>query len=123
MLDIIIIVAIAFYFGYQIGQHVMAWQLRFLLKEVATKEGLKVDEKFNVLDEKEDTPRVAKLYIEKEKDILYLYDYDQKEFVCQSATIEGLAKLAKEYKNIDYAAVIDGDKTFMFVKGTVKPGL
>lgn len=122
MIELLIIVAIAFYLGYRIGQHVMAWQMRFLLKDMALKEGLKVDENFQLISEDE-TPKVSKLYIEKEQGNLYLYDYDEEEFVCQSTTIEGLAELAKKYKNIKYAAVIDGDKTFMFVDGNVKPGL
>jgi hypothetical protein len=65
-------------------------------------------------------PTVAKLFIEKANDMLYLYDYDENTFICQAKTIDELASLAQKYKNINYAAVLDGDDMLMFVEGSVK---
>jgi hypothetical protein len=70
----------------------------------------------------EDKPvvEICKLHTEKINDMLYLFNYDTKDFVCQSDTIEGLAKCAKEYKNINLAAVVHDDKLFLFRDGFVK---
>ena len=120
MLDFLFLLAI-FYCGYLLGEHVMAWKLRDIVLDAAKREGFIITDDYKVKDTLK--PEVSKLYIEKEQDTLYLYDHDQKEFVCQAKSMEELAKLALEYKNIKYAAVLDGEHTFMFVDGIVKPHL
>jgi hypothetical protein len=65
-------------------------------------------------------PHVFKLFIESEQNILYLYEYEKNEFVCQANTVEDLAVLAQKCKNIEYAAVLYGDESLMFINGTVK---
>jgi hypothetical protein len=72
------------------------------------------------LDEDEPIVEIYKLHTEKINDILYLFNYDTKDFVCQSNTIEGLAKIANEYKNIKLAAVVHEEKIFLFHNGEVK---
>jgi hypothetical protein len=99
----------------------MAWKLRDILVEAAKKEGIEVTEDYKIKDTSK--PKVSKLYVEKEQDTLYLYDHEEKEFVCQAKSMEELAKLALQYKKIKYAAVIDGEQTFMFVDGAVKQHL
>jgi hypothetical protein len=118
MLDILLLI-IVFWCGFTAGEHIMAWKLRHIVLDAARKEGFIVGDDFQMEDS--DKPEVAKLYIEKEQDTLYLYNHDKEEFVCQAKTIEELCKLALQYKNIKYAAVLDGDHTFMFVDGVVKP--
>lgn len=65
-------------------------------------------------------PHISKLFIESDQGNLYLYDHEKNEFVCQAKTIEDLARLAKEYKNIQYAAVLYEEKALMFINGVVK---
>lgn len=120
MLDILLLI-IVFWVGFILGEHVMAWKLRDIVLDYARREGFTVSNDFVMEDPNK--PKVSKLYVEKEKDILYLYDNDAEEFVCQASTLEELAKLALQYKNIKYAAVLDGDHTFMFVDGMVKQHL
>lgn len=120
MLDIIIL-GLVFYFGYQIGQIVLSWQLRDLVIKEAKREGI-IDDNLNIIEDKPSKPNVYKLVIEKVKDTLYLYDHED-EFVCQALTVEELATLAKKYKNIKYAAVLYGEETYMFVDGVVKTKL
>jgi hypothetical protein len=120
MLEIIVI-GLVFWLGYQTGVHTLAWRLRDLLRSAAIKEGIKVDEDFNVLADVEPSkPNVFKLMIEKENGILYLYDYTDNTFVCQGSSINELAELAKEYKNIKYASVFDGKEVVAFIDGKVK---
>jgi hypothetical protein len=74
-----------------------------------------------IAEELEDPePEIHKLHTEQINDILYLYNHDTKDFVCQASTMEELAKLAKEYKNIHLAAVVHNKKLFLFSNGTVK---
>lgn len=120
MLDFLLLIMV-FWCGFIAGEHVMAWKLRHIVLDAARREGFKVTDDFTMEDP--DKPKVSKLYIEKEQDTLYLYDHDEKEFVCQAKSMEELAKLALQYKNIKYAAVIDGESTFMFVDGVVKQHL
>ena len=116
MLELLII-GFIFWLGYQVGCHLTAWHLREFIMEAAKKEGLVI--KDNKVVDMNETPTVYKLFIEKIKDTLYLYDHED-DFVCQALTVEDLAKLAKQYKNIKYAAVLFGEETYMFVDGEVK---
>ena len=49
---------------------------------------------------------------------MYLYT-DNEDFICQARTIEELATLSQQYKNIKHAAVILDDKVFTFIDGIV----
>lgn len=104
--------------GYFIGYASVIWKLRNFIKDIAIKEGLKINEDFTVA-KKEDSP-VRKLEVEQVGDILYLYDRESKDFICQASTVDELAKMSKDYKNIALAAVIHKNKVFMFVNGNSK---
>jgi hypothetical protein len=58
--------------------------------------------------------------VEKSNNILYLYNREDETFVCQGSSLEELAVLAKEYKNIKYAAVLHDDDVVAFVDGKIK---
>jgi hypothetical protein len=117
MLEIIII-AFVFWLGYQLGQMVLSWHLRDIIRSEARKEGIKVDDEYNIIEDKK--PRVSKLWAEKVHDVLYLYDIENT-FICQADSIDGLAKLALKYKNIKYASVIINEEVYAFVDGSAKP--
>lgn len=118
----IIIIGVVFWLGYHLGSMRTAWLLRDIIRAGARKElGIIIDKNYNVVEDSEE-PEVYKLVIEKIKDTLYLYDHED-DFVCQALTIEELATQAKQYKNIKYAAVLFGEKTYMFVDGEVKTEL
>jgi hypothetical protein len=108
-----------FWAGYNIGQIVLSWHLRDVIRKEAISQGINVDSEFNIKP-KNDKPKVSKLWIEKVHDIMYLYDKDTDDFVCQANTLEELATLALKYKNIKYASVMNGDDVFAFVDGSVK---
>jgi hypothetical protein len=116
MLELIIL-GFAFYVGYNIGQIVASWQLRDLIIKDAKRKGI-IDDNLDFIDNK--VPNVHKLIVEKSNNILYLYDHEANSFVCQASTIEELAKLAKQYKNINRAAVLDGEEVYAFIDGVVK---
>lgn len=119
MIDLIII-AFVFYVGYNIGQMVLSWQLRDLIVKEAKKEGFKIDSEYNIIEDPDDKPNVFQLFVEKSNDILYLYDRDKNNFICQAKTMEELASLSLKYKNIKYAAVLHGNDVVAFVNGEVK---
>lgn len=114
-----IVLGIVFWLGYQIGQAVLSWQLRDLIRQEAIKEGLNVDNNFNVI-EKNIKHNVSQLFVEEANNILYLYDRTDDTFVCQGSSLSELAKLAKQYKNIKYAAVMTDKEIYAFVDGIVK---
>lgn len=111
----IILLLLAGFAGYIIGYSSVIWKLRNFIKEAAIAEGLKIKDDFTVA--KEETNPVRKLEVEQVGDILYLYDRESRDFICQAKTVEELAKLSKDYKNIALAAVIHQNKVFMFVNG------
>ena len=117
MLELIII-GLVFWLGYQIGMSVTAYRLRFLVYKEAKRKGLLKEMDLSL---EEEIPVVNQLVVEKANNILYLYNKEDKTFICQATTLSELAKLAKQYKNIKYAAVVDGDDVYAFVNGLVKP--
>lgn len=117
MIDILIIGFIAYVF-YQLGVSVTSYRLRDLIYKEAKARGLVTKQDRELFEDT--SPRIFKLWVEKSQDILYLYDYDENTFVCQAKTVDELAKLALEYKNIKYAAVIMDEKPLVFVDGVVK---
>jgi hypothetical protein len=110
----LIIVGFVFWIGYQVGMSIMAYRLRDLLLNDAIRRGL--IKEINLEDE--DT--VMKLFVEKNNNMLYLYEKDDNTFICQGSTLEELATLAKKYENIKYATVMIGTEIYAFVDGTVK---
>ncbi len=116
MLELIII-AFIFWLGYQVGQMVLSWQLRDIIRKEARNGGSNVDDEYNIIEDKK--PKVTKLWVEKVHNILYLYDTEDT-FICQANTIEELATLALKYKDIKYASVLNGDDIYAFINGSVK---
>jgi len=116
---------IGLFVGYHLGQMVLSWRLRDIILKEARKEGIHVDDEYNIIEEKEQKPNVFQLFVERANNVLYLYDKEHGTFVCQGSTMEELAKLAKQYKNIRYAAVMDQhtDDVVAFVDGEVKTDL
>ena len=108
----ILILLVVFGIGFYVGETTFAWRIRHLIYKEAKERGIVV--------EVDDKPNVAKLFIEKSNDVLYLYDYEANTFVCQGNTIDELASLAQKYKNIKYAVVSHGDDMLMIVEGAVK---
>jgi hypothetical protein len=117
MLELIIL-GLVFWLGYQTGFAILSHRLRHLLYKEAKKQGIVIPYQDNVLEVQH--PTVSQLMVEKANDILYLYNREDDSFVCQASSIEELAKLAKEYKNIKYAAVLHDDDVVAFVDGKIK---
>lgn len=102
--------------GYFIGHVHTLFKLKKLLLDVAEESGIDVSEH----TEKKVESKVKRLEIEQIDDVLYLYERDTHDFICQAHTLDDLAKLAQEYRNINFATVIHDQKVFMFVNGNSK---
>ena len=113
MLEIIIL-GFVFWIGYEIGMSVTAYRLRHLVYKEANRLGLLKE------IELDDTPIVEQLYVEKTNDVLYLYNREDKSFVCQAKSLDELATLSMKYNNVKYAAVMIGEEIYAFVDGKVK---
>lgn len=106
----IVILLVIFYLGFQIGGLYVSYKLRDLIIKEAISRGIEIPElEKNILEKKKN-----KLVIEHNDNVLYLYDFDTNTFICQGSSIEELAKLAKEYKNIEHAFVLDSQSNIMF---------
>lgn len=93
--------------GFIAGEMVLAYKLKNILEDYIEDE------------REEETDSVFKLKTEKINDTLFLYD-NTDNFLCQGATLDELAKLAIQYKNIKYAAVMHDKRIYMFIDGVVK---
>ena len=115
MLEIIVI-GLIFWIGYEIGVGVTAYRLRHLVYREAKRIGLLKE----IDTELEENPIVEQLYVEKTNDTLYLYNREDKSFVCQAKSLDELATLSMKYNNVKYAAVMIGEEIYAFVDGKVK---
>lgn len=111
----ILILLVVFGIGFFVGETTFAWRIRHIIYKEAKDRGIEID--LPIDDAK---PNVAKLFVEKANNMLYLYDYEANTFVCQGNTIDELASLAQKYKNIKYAVVAYDDDMLMFIDGAVK---
>lgn len=116
MMELLIGIVIGMVAGYHFGiVHSMMKLKEFILKE-AKIQGIQLDEETNIVE----TSHVKKLMIEEINNVLYLYERDNNEFVCQGSSVEELAKLADQHKNIKYASVLSGKKVYAFINGKVE---
>lgn len=99
--------------GYLIGEMVTVWRVRYIFQELK-KKGVRLEE--HIVK----PTTVYQLEVEQVNDMLYLYERQKNEFVCQAKTIEELATLALKYKNITYAAVLYGESIYSFIDGKIQ---
>ena len=115
----ILLLIVGLVIGYLVGEFYCIYRVRHLIMNVAAKEGIDIEAELDKIERaKQAVTEVYKLRIKKIDDILYLYT-DKEDFICQASTLEELASLSQQYKNIKYAAVIHDDKVFTFINGVV----
>lgn len=113
-----------FYVGYLTGEAFTFFKIRQVLKQLGDAIGVdlikelnKLHEEYKSVEEKVQLVKFHKLKTEKHGDMIYLFDHERDDFICQGRTIEELAKLAKENKQIVGAIVSHDDKVFVFTDG------
>lgn len=121
---LILFICLVFYFGYVVGSSVTYYRLSRIFLELAESLGVNLQNELTKIKNirERDKAYVARLHLyqletEVHGDMIYLYDKERNDFICQANSIEELAKLAKEIKQIDDAVVVHGDKVFMFSDG------
>lgn len=105
------------FIGYVIGELITVNRARIIFNELRRK-GVKIED---LVVEKPLT--VYQLQVEDVNGVLYLYERQKNEFICQGKNIDELADLALKYKNITYAAVLHNQKIYSFVNGKIKTQL
>ncbi len=118
-MDILLILS-CMVFGFALGELYASYKIMNLIKKFANDEGIDIEEEIEKSKQEKETKFVKKLVVEQHNDVLYLYDRDSNDFVCQASSIEELAKLSKEYKNVAHAVVLHNNKVFMFINGVCK---
>jgi hypothetical protein len=66
---------------------------------------------------------VRKMIVEENDDELFLYDFDDKEFICQGRSVQELAKKTKVDRGINVAVVVHNKECYYFINGDVKSSL
>jgi len=102
LLDIILILAL----GWVMGEFYTMYKLRKNIRSY-------------LIIQEETRPTVFKLETELIDDIIFLYDRDTNDFICQGNSLEQLAQLSREYKKIEYVTVKHGDYFVAFIEGKV----
>lgn len=108
--------------GILIGHVVALLQFNRALRELTKEMGLDLDTEIVKLQKKleQELKEIFNLETEQISGVLYLYNKENKDFICQGKDIEELAYLAKQYKNIEYATVLHDDVVYTFVNGKAK---
>jgi uncharacterized protein YhbP (UPF0306 family) len=90
-----------------------------IMREFAEAHGIDIQKELEKLSAEEVEPEkiVYKLKVETHDNTLYLFDKDSDEFICQGSSVQELAKLALERKQIALAAVLHDTKVFAFRNG------
>ncbi len=119
-MELLGIIAI-FALGYGIGKVHGYYSIVKLMKELAEEAGVDLEKELGIeKKEKETVTSVRLLKVDVTDDILYLFDKTTDDFICQAKTIEELAQICKDRKQILLASVLHGEKVFMFVNGVSK---
>ncbi len=109
------------YVAFQAGKHYGYYKLAKIMREVAEEQGIDLERELGLIQEQEETKSkvdtVLKLEVEQHGELLYLFDIETDKFICQGSSVQELAKLAKDLKQVNYAAVKHGDKIFAFKNG------
>lgn len=116
---------VVFVAGVTVGELAALYKVRKIINKIASDRGIDLQrqiEKIYVDGESSVKlePNIASLKIERIEDILYLYHRDSDSFVCQAGTLEELATIANQYKNIKMATVIHDEQVFVFNDGEVR---
>lgn len=116
-----LLILLALVVAFQMGKHYGYYKIVKTMKEVAEEQGFDLEKQLGLGIEQEEKESkvnlVLKLQVEQHGELLYLFDAESDNFICQGTTVQELAKLAKDLKKVNYAAVKHGDKIFAFKDG------
>jgi hypothetical protein len=112
-----ILFLITFVVGFFLGKYYGFYKVASMMKEVAEERGFDLVKELGLNKEDTATPQVYKLEVETHGDMLYLFDKESDNFICQGSSVQELAKFAKDYKNVTLAAVKYNNKIFAFKDG------
>ncbi len=110
-----------FCLGWFIGSLYANYQYLKAMRQIAKDQGMDLDEMAKTMMKQEER-KIPVLVVEKQNEIIYLFDRNSNTFVAQGKTFEELAKKTLEYNKIPVALVVDGNKEFWFFNGEIKEG-
>ena len=116
---------VTFVAGITVGELMALYKVRKIINKIASDKGINLQRQIEIMyqdgeDSIELNTKIESLKTERIEDILYLYHRDSNNFVCQASTLEELATMAKQYKNIKMATVIHDEQVFVFNDGEVR---
>lgn len=120
IIDILLWVFIGYKLGCWYTTHRLVTSLRIASKKLNIDIDAEMDRlKAETLREKYD---VFCLETEMIDGVIFAYEQDTHDFICQGKTIEEIARLAKEYRNINIATLVHKatNTIFLFEDGVIK---
>lgn len=111
----LLVMLFVFACGYIVGETVTLSNLRSHVKKMVEKQHAELEK---TEEPQESFIHLRKLITETHNNILYLYDKETRDFICQGQDIDELAQFAHKYKNISSAIVLHDAKLFAFKDGT-----
>jgi len=114
-LDTILAFLAVFVIGFKLGEMFFSLRIREAVKIEAHRQGFTTDEDEEVI--------VRKMMVEESDNQLFLYDFDNKAFICQGNTVQELAKKAKLDRGVNVAVVVHDKNCYYFINGDVKSSL
>ena len=93
-MDALIIIAIVFYLGYIVGEAVAMYRLHRVMRNLAEAMGIDVDKELEKINKETAGIKVVKLAnleTETHGDMIYLFDKEHNDFICQAKSVDELA--------------------------------
>jgi hypothetical protein len=114
-LSTFLFILFVFVFGFKMGEMFFSLRIREAVKIEAHRQGFTTDEDEDII--------VRKMIVEENDNQLFLYDFDDKEFICQGHSVQELAKKAKANRGINVAVVVHNKECYYFINGDIKSSL
>lgn len=112
---------LVFIAGFIVGEMYGYYKVVKAIRRLAEDNGFDIEKELGLntteKDTEKETPSVYKLNVEQHGEMLYLFDSEKDNFICQGSSVQELCKVAKEQNNVKFAAVKHGDKIFAFKDG------
>ena len=105
-----------FILGFRTGELFFSMRIREAVKREAKRQGVKIEPD-------SDDIIVRKMIVEEDNNSLFLYDFDNKAFICQGRTVQELAKKANADRGVNVAVVVHNKECYYFINGDVKSSL
>ena len=109
-----------FAFGWFAHSAYVAWKLNRIIRRIAKEHNISIEEMMEQVSQENKVIKVPYLFTEAVDNSIMLFNKETKQFICQAASLEDLAKNLMDHNKIKFAVVSHNDENLWFVEGKVK---